>query len=84
MVASSEGDLGRGRAERRRRWWSFIGDIVSRDLLSVDNSDLTDQVGLERMSWGVGLVDKERLGLNFWRIAWRSARQQFVQSDIVI
>jgi hypothetical protein len=29
MVASSAADVGWGRAERRRRWWSWVGVIVS-------------------------------------------------------
>lgn len=54
MVSSSAGERGWGRAERRRRWWSWVRVIVSSGgfgvevLLAGGRRDRTDQVGLER------------------------------------
>jgi hypothetical protein len=50
MVASSAGEEGWGRAERRRRWCSWVGviGVVVGDASVGGRRDRTDQVGLER------------------------------------
>ena len=66
MVASSVGERGWGRAERRRRWWSWVGVIVSSGggvLLAGGRRDRTDHVGFERRAamsssvFGEGVVE---------------------------
>lgn len=93
MAASSAGVGGRGRADRRRRWWSWAGVMVS---AGADEGDegrrlRTDQVGFSRMEAAVDFelefVVKVRVVAEFIDrvvMARRRARRQDEQSAIGI
>lgn len=83
---SSEGVWGRGSAARRRRWcsWELVIFSVAAGVAAAGGwrRDLTDQVGLESISAGDGLLDVDRKCCR-GRRARRRRQRQLVQSGIV-